>query len=83
MKIAKYVVLFVYAIVCIILILLATMHRSEKPGASATITGSSSNNFYDKNKGRTKEGKMKRLMIIDGILFVVLSIVLSVLFLVK
>ena len=83
MKIAKYIVLFLYAIVCIILIVLATMHRSEKTGASATITGSSTNNFYDKNKGRTKEGKMKRLMIIDGIMFVVLSVILSILFLVK
>ena len=42
--------------------------------------GSSTNNFYEKNKGRTKEGKMKRTTIILGIAFIVLTVVLGVLY---
>ena len=48
--------------------------------ASQAITGSSSNNnFYDKNKGRTGEGMLKRWTIILGIVFAILTIVLSIL----
>ncbi len=82
MEIAKYVVLILYVIVCVALIILATMQNKEKAGASGAITGSSTNNFYEQNKGRTKEGKLKRWTIILGILFVVLAVALGILYLV-
>ena len=82
MEIAKYVILVIYIIVCIALIILAAKQDSDKSGASSTITGSSTNNFYEQNKGRTKEGKQKKWTIICGILFAVLSIVLGILYLV-
>ena len=46
MEIVKYIVLILYAIVCVALIILATMQTKESSGASGTITGSSTNNFY-------------------------------------
>lgn len=82
MEILKYIILVIYIIVCIALIVLATIQKSEKPGASGTITGSSTNNFYEQNKGRTKEGKLKKWTIILGIVFVVLAIALGILYLV-
>lgn len=82
MEIAKYIVLVIYIIVCIALIILATMQNSEKAGASETITGSSTNNFYEQNKGRTKQGKLKRWTIILGIMFAVLALALGILYLV-
>ena len=82
MEILKYIILVIYIIVCIALIVLATIQKSERPGASGTITGSSTNNFYEQNKGRTKEGKLKKWTIILGIVFVVLAIVLGILYLV-
>lgn len=80
MQIAKYVVLGLYVIVCIGLIFLATIQTKETQGASATITGSSTNNFFEKNKGRTKEGKLKRWTIILGVMFVVLAVALGILY---
>ena len=80
MEIVKYIVLILYAIVCVALIILATMQTKESSGASGTITGSLTNNFYEQNKGRTKEGKLKRWTIIFGILFVVLAVVLGILY---
>lgn len=80
MEIVKYVVLGLYVIVCIALIILATIQTKDSQGASGTITGSSTNNFYEQNKGRTKEGRLKRWTIILGILFVILAIVLGVLY---
>ena len=82
MEIAKYIVLIVYVIVCIALIIFATIQNKEKSGASGTITGSSTNNFYEQNKGRTKEGKLKKWTIILGILFVLLAVALGILYLV-
>ncbi len=38
--------------------------------------------FYEQNKGRTKEGKLKKWTIILGIVFVVLAIALGILYLV-
>lgn len=82
MEILKYIILVIYIIVCIALIVLATIQKSERPGASGTITGSLTNNFYEQNKGRTKEGKLKKWTIILGIVFVVLAIALGILYLV-
>lgn len=82
MEILKYIILVIYIIVCIALIVLATIQKSDRPGASGTITGSSTNNFYEQNKGRTKEGKLKKWTIILGIVFVVLAIALGILYLV-
>ena len=57
------------------------MQTKEDEGLSSTITGSSTNNFYEKNKARTKEGKQKRWTIILSIVFAVLTIVLGILYL--
>jgi preprotein translocase subunit SecG len=80
MEIVKYVVLGLYVVVCVALIILATIQAKDSQGASGTITGSSTNNFYEQNKGRTREGKMKRWTIILGIAFAVLAIVLGILY---
>ncbi len=82
MEIAKYIVLVIYILVCVALIFLATIQNSEKAGASGTITGSSTNNFYEQNKGRTKQGKLKRWTIILSVVFVLLALVLGILYLV-
>lgn len=80
MTVLKYIVLAIYVIICLALIIVATIQTKDSSGASGAITGSSTNNFYEKNKGRTKEGKLKRLTIILGIAFIVGSIVLGILY---
>ena len=49
-------------------------------GASGAIIGGSTNNFYEKNKGRTKEGKIKRTTVILMVLFFILSIGLGIIY---
>lgn len=80
MGVLKYIVLAIYVIICIALIVVATIQTKDANGASEAIMGSSTNNFYEKNKGRTKEGKMKRLTIILGIAFIVVTIALGVIY---
>ncbi len=82
MTVLKYIILAIYVIICIALIIIATIQTKDSSGASGAITGSSTNNFYEKNKGRTKEGKLKRYTIILGIAFIVVSIVLGILYMI-
>lgn len=80
MEIAKGILIVVYFIVALILIILTLIQSKEDAGLSSTITGSSTSNFYEKNKGRTKEGKQKRWTIILSIVFVILTIGLGILY---
>ena len=80
MEIAKGILIVVYFIVAIALIVLTLIQSKEDEGLSSTITGSSTNNFYEKNKGRTKEGKQKRWTITLAIIFAILTIVLGILY---
>ena len=79
-EIIRNIVLVIYVLVCVVLIVLATIQAKDTSGASQTVTGAAANNFYESNKGRTREGKIKRYTVISGILFVVLAIALSILF---
>jgi len=74
----------IYAVICVSIIIITFVQKSEQEaGASQAIMGSSSNsNFFDKNKGRTGEAKLKKWTIILGVLFAILSGVLSVIALV-
>lgn len=81
MEIIRTILTVIYFIVALAVIILATIQSKDDGGLSSTITGSSTNNFYEKNKGRTKEGKQKRWTIILSIVFAVLTIVLGILYL--
>lgn len=78
-EIIRNIVLGIYVLVCVVLIILATVQAKDQSGASQTITGAAANNFYEQNKGRTREGKLKRATVISGVLFVILAIALSIL----
>lgn len=80
MEIAKGILIVVYFIVALALIILTLIQSKEDAGVSSTITGSSTNNFYEKNKGRTKEGKQKRWTIILSVVFAILTIALGIIY---
>ena len=82
MGILKNIVMTVYFIICTVLVVLILKQSKEDNGASSTVMGAGANNFYEKNKGRTAEGKMKRATIALMIVFVVLTLVLDVLYVV-
>lgn len=80
MEITKNILMVIYVVVCLALIVLAMKQSKEDEGASGAIVGGSSNSFYEKNKGRTKEGKMKRATIILGVVFIILTVVVSIVY---
>lgn len=80
MEIAKGILIVIYFIVSLALIILTLIQTKEDAGLSSTITGSSTNNFFEKNKARTKEGKQKRWTIVLAIVFAILTITLGILY---
>ena len=81
MEIIRTILTVIYFIIALVVIILALIQSKDDSGLSQTITGSSTNNFYEKNKGTTKEGKQKRLMITSSIIFAILTILLGILYL--
>ncbi len=82
MTVLKNIAIALYIIICIVLIILATVQAKDSQGASGAITGSTTNNFYEKNKGRTKDGALKKATAILSILFAVATVGLSFILLV-
>ena len=82
LEIVKYIMMAIYAVVCVALIVLVLKQSKEDGGASGTIVGASANNFYEKNKGKTTEGKMKRATIILMVVFALLTIALGIVYVV-
>lgn len=80
MEIAKGILIVIYFMVAIALIILTLIQSKEDAGLSSTITGSSTNNFFDKNKGKTKEGKQKRWTIILAVVFAILTIAVGIIY---
>ncbi len=82
MGIVKGILIAIYLIVALVLTILTLIQTKEDAGMSSTITGSSTNNFFEKNKGRTKEGKQKRWTIILAIIFAILTVVLGIIYMI-
>ena len=82
MEIVKGILIVIYFLNALVVIILTLLQSKEDAGLSSTITGSSTNNFFEKNKARTKEGKQKRWTIILSIVFSILTIVLGIVYLV-
>lgn len=80
MQVVKIILVVVDSIICLALTILAMVQSKDDAGLSSTITGSSTNNFFEKNKGRTKEGMQKKWTIILGISFVIVTIALSIIY---
>ena len=82
-SVLRTILTIIYFINCLVLIVICLMQSKEDEGASGTIVGgTSSSSFYEKNKGRTAEGKLKKLTIILAVVFAVLSIILGILYMI-
>lgn len=80
MQILKGILIVIDIILAFSVIILVMLQRKDDQGLSGTITGAAANNFLDKNKGRTREGKLKRMTIILGISFVIVTVALNIVY---
>lgn len=80
MAVVRTILTIIYFVVALVVIILASIQSKEDEGLSSTITGSSTSNFYEKNKTRTKTGKQKKWTIILSVVFAILTVVLGILY---
>lgn len=80
MGVLKVILTIVYIIVALVVVGLIMLQRNDDKGMSGTITGAAANNYLDKNKGRTREGKLKRMTILFCVVFTVMTFVLNIVY---
>jgi len=78
-EILQSVLIVIYVLVALGIIILALIQGKDDEGASgAVMGGSGGSSFYEKNKGRTKEGMMKKWTIILAVAFAFLTVGLGI-----
>ena len=79
-EVVKNLLYVIYIIVCIALIVITLLQPSEgQHSAEETYDNTTkTNKFFDKNKGRTKTGRMYKKTIILGIVFAVLTVIVGI-----
>lgn len=76
MTIINYVVGVVFMIICVALVVLVLAQEGKNQGLGA-IQGSVENTYWSKNKGRSREGVLKKVTCVLAVLFIVISLVLN------
>lgn len=73
------IVLAVLIAICSIFMIVAIVAQKGESNGVTGITGSSADTFYNRNKGGSLQGKIKKLVMIDAIVIMVLAIAFLVL----
>ncbi len=76
MNVLGYVFGVLFIIVCVALVVLVLAQEGKNQGLGA-IQGTVENTYWGKNKGRSREGVLKKITIALSVLFVVFAIVLN------
>jgi preprotein translocase subunit SecG len=71
-----YVFGVVFIIVCAALVVLVLAQEGKNQGLGA-IQGTVENTYWSKNKGRSREGVLKKATFVLSVLFIVFSVILN------
>lgn len=77
METLKILLTIIFVLVCIALSVVILMQEGKNNGLGALTGGAASETYLDKNKGRTKSGKLLKITKILAVLFLLLSAVLN------
>ena len=76
MNVLGYVFGVLFIIVCVALVVLVLAQEGKNQGLGA-IQGTVENTYWGRNKGRSREGVLKKVTIVLSVLFIVCAIVLN------
>ena len=76
MQSLKVIVQIVYVLVCIVLTFIVLKQEGKQAGLSGALTGTTET-YWSKNKGRSKEGMLENATKVLAGSFIVLSVVLN------
>ena len=81
MEMARNILIVIYIIVCGALILTTVLQSKDSRNMVEDASENPrANKYYEKNKSRTKTGKIQKNTIILGIIFAILSVVLGIMY---
>ncbi len=81
MEIAKNILIVLYFIVCVALIITTVLQNKEDRNSMEDVAENPrANKYFEKNKSRTKTGRIQKNTIILGVLFIILTIILGIMF---
>ena len=63
---------------CLFIIIIVFFQSAKKGGMSQTITGQGSDNYYQRNMGRSKEMKLKKLTVVASVFFFVVALAVNI-----
>ena len=76
MQILKVIVQITYVLICIVLTFIVLKQEGKQAGLSGALTGTTET-YWSKNKGRSKEGMLENATKVLAGSFIVLSVVLN------
>ena len=68
----------VVLLISAILIIICMMQEQKPQNATAALTGASNDSFYDKNRGRTKEARLKKITFVCAFAFFILILFMDI-----
>ena len=70
----QYILGAILLVAAIFLVVVVVLQNKAKRGLSGAIGGTSSDSFFGKNQGQTKEKKLARFTTVSAIVFAVLTV---------
>ena len=76
MDILRIILTVIFCIDCALLTVVVLLQQGKSAGLGA-LAGGSSETYWGKNKGRSKEGKLAKATVVMAVIFFVLGLVLN------
>ena len=70
----------VYIVVALLLTVIVLFQKGKDPRSAGSVMGGSGETFFSKNKSNTREGLLEKLTAVFAVIFIILSVVLSLQF---
>ena len=67
-----------YIVIALVLTVVVLFQKGKDPREASAVMGDSGESFFSKNKSKTREGLLEKLTAIFAVLFIALSVVLSI-----
>ena len=73
----KLAMTIVYILIALLLTVIVLFQKGKDPRSASSVMGGSGETFFSKNKSNTREGLLEKLTAIFAVLFIILSVILS------
>ncbi len=78
MLVVRTILTVVFLVACIVMVIAVLLQEGKQQGLGALAGTIQSDTYWSKNKGRSSEGKLKKVTRIMAIVFIGLAVVLNI-----